>query len=113
MKQENQRFTPDDDSVEQLDTYSYTRGIGAYKPHFAGVPENYYPLNCKEIAISVVILVCTIGFTLGLLIGFVKWAELRGLDSYIITWVAVLIAFVVLMIILFYLGGKTRRRLEK
>ena len=36
-----------DGSLSQLDTYSYTRGIGAYKPHFVGVPENYYPLNCK------------------------------------------------------------------
>lgn len=99
--------------MEQLDTYSYTRGIGAYKPHFAGVPENYYPLNCKEITISVIILICTIGGTLGILIGFIKWIELAGLESYIITWVTVLIAFVILMIFLFYFGGKKRRRMEK
>ena len=41
------KYVPDDESIERIDNYSYVRGIGAYKPHFEGVPENYYPLNCK------------------------------------------------------------------
>lgn len=111
----NQAYTPEefDDSVEKLDTYSYTRGIGAYKPHFAGVPENYYPMNCKEITLAVIIMFLTIAFTLGVLIGFIKWVEVAGLDGYIIAWVTVLLVFLVVMIILFYLGGKARRRMEK
>ena len=111
----NTAYVPDDydGSLSQLDSYSYTRGIGAYKPHFAGVPENYYPLNCKEIALAAVILILTILFTLGVLIGFIKWVEFGGLDGYIIVWVTVLLVFIVVMIIMFYFGGKARRRMEK
>jgi hypothetical protein len=36
-----------ENSESVLDTYSYSRGIGAYKPHFEGVPESYYPLKCS------------------------------------------------------------------
>lgn len=110
----NQTFVPDEnDSIDQLDTYSYTRGIGAYKPHFAGVPESYYPLKWHEIVRAVLILLFVIGATLGLMIGFLYWVTNRGLESYAIAWVAILLAFVVMMIILFYLGGRTRRRMEK
>lgn len=98
-----------DGSLSQLDTYSYSRGMGAYKPHFAGVPENYYPLNCKEIAISAFILVFTIGAVLGIMIGFLFWVQAGGLEGYVIAWVAVLIAFIVIMLVLFYWGGKRRR----
>jgi hypothetical protein len=34
----NEHVLEDNESLDHLDTYSYTRGIGAYKPHFAGVP---------------------------------------------------------------------------
>lgn len=57
----------------------YTRSIGAYKPHFAGVPENYYPLNCKEVTIAVFILIFVILGSLGIMIGFVFWVEAGGL----------------------------------
>lgn len=71
----NQKITdwPIDSSTEKLEDYSYVRGIGAYKPHFAGVPANYYPLTCKEIFFGALILVFVIAFNLGVLIGFIKW----------------------------------------
>lgn len=75
-----EQFAEDrNDSVERLDDYIYTRGLGAYKPHFAGVPENYYPLNCKEIILSVIILLLVIGGNLGIMIGFVFWVQAGGL----------------------------------
>jgi membrane protein DedA with SNARE-associated domain len=54
-----------------------------------------------------------VGSTLGILAGFIYWIVNKGLDSYIITWVAVFLAFFVVMLILFYIGGKQRRRMEK
>jgi hypothetical protein len=100
-------------SVDQLDSYSYTRGIGAYKPHFAGVPESYYPLKKIEIFCAFLILFLVIGSTLGILAGFIYWVVNRGLDSYIIAWVTIFLVFFVAMLILFYIGGKQRRRMEK
>jgi membrane protein DedA with SNARE-associated domain len=54
-----------------------------------------------------------VGCTLGILAGFIYWVVIKGLDSYIITWVAVFLAFFVVILILFYMGGKQRRRMEK
>lgn len=102
-----------DSSTEKLEDYSYTRGIGAYKPHFAGVPANYYPLTCKEICFGILILIFVIAFNLGVLIGFIFWVQAGGLEGYVIAWVAVGLTFVVLMLILFYRGGKQKRRMEK
>lgn len=48
---------------------------------------------------------------LGILIGFIKWVEAGGLEGYVIAWVAVGLAFTVGLLILFYLGGKQRRRM--
>jgi len=109
----HQKYTPDDNdySAEQLDTYAYTRGIGAYKPHFAGVPENYYPLNCKEITVAALILVFTIGGVLATMMVLLYWVQRGGLEGYVIAWVAVLLTFIVVAIILFYIGGKARRRM--
>jgi|LakMenE18May11ns_1017448.scaffolds.fasta_scaffold9618165_1 hypothetical protein len=32
-------------SIEALREYDYVRGMGSYRPHFAGIPEEYYPLS--------------------------------------------------------------------
>lgn len=111
----NEKFTPEenDQSAEQLESYAYSRGMGAYKAHFAGVPENYYPLNCKEITVAALILIFTIGGVLGIMIGFLYWVQAGGLEGYVIAWVAVFLTFLVVGIILFYIGGKARRRMEK
>jgi hypothetical protein len=47
------------------------------------------------------------------MIGFIYWVVNTGLENYIIAWVAIFLAFVTIMLILFYFGGKQRRRLEK
>ena len=36
-----------DDSMSELDKVNYARGIGAFKPHFEGISESYYPLKCS------------------------------------------------------------------
>jgi len=48
--------------------------------------------------------------TLGIMIGFLFWVTSGGLEGYIIAWSIVFLCFVVIMIILFYVGGKSRIR---
>ena len=54
-----------------------------------------------------------IGVTLGIMIGFVFWVLNSNLRDYVNIWSAILLAFIVFMIILFYFGGKDRIRDEK
>jgi hypothetical protein len=56
---------------------------------------------------------CTIAVVLGILIGFLFWVTAAGLNGYIICWVVILLVFIAIVIVLFYLGGKDRIRLEK
>ena len=102
-----------EDTSSSINELSYARGIGAYKPHFAGVPDTYYPLSNGEIAKGFLILFLTIGVTLGIMVGFQFWIVNGGLEGYIIAWVVVLLICIVLAILCFYKGGKDRRRMEK
>jgi hypothetical protein len=54
-----------------------------------------------------------IGATLGLMIAFLFWVLNAGLTGYIICWSVVFLAFVSIMIVLFYFGGKGRIKEEK
>jgi len=54
-----------------------------------------------------------IGGVLGIMIGFIFWVINSNLKVYVNIWSAILLGFVVLMIILFYTGGKDRIRQEK
>ena len=47
------------------------------------------------------------------MIGFIFWVINSNLKVYVNIWSAILLGFVVLMIILFYTGGKDRIRQEK
>ena len=49
-----------DDTTSTINELNYMRPIGAYKPHFAGVPDTYYPLTCSETLRGVLILFFTI-----------------------------------------------------
>ena len=87
--------------------------MGAYKPTFEGIPDDYYPLTTGEVVKYTLFVVGIIGVTLGIMIGFLFWITEGGLESYIIVWSIVTCVFVVLMIILFYVGGKNRIREER
>lgn len=102
------------ETSSMINELTYTRGIGAYKPHFEGVPETYYPLSCLEICYGLILLFGCIGITLGIMIAFQFWiVKTNDLETYVIIWVAVFLAFTVITIWLFYTGGKDRRRQEK
>lgn len=100
-------------SASNLKSYSYVRSMGAYKPHFEGIPEEYYPLTaCEVIGYSIFVL-GVIGGSLGLMIGFLFWVTNRGLNDYIIVWSIIFLTFSVFLIIAFYIGGRNRIREEK
>lgn len=100
-----------DDTTSTINELNYMRPIGAYKPHFAGVPDTYYPLTCSETLRGVLILFFTIGGVLGIMVGFLFWIILHGLELYVIIWVAILLFFMTASIIAFYCGGKARRKM--
>jgi uncharacterized membrane protein len=47
------------------------------------------------------------------MIGFLFWIMTAGLEGYTIVWSIVFLVFTVLMIFLFFIGGKSRIREEK
>ena len=102
-----------DDSRYDLKELDYVRNIGAYKPHFEGISEYYYPLTCFETSCCGLILFLTIGLVLAMMIGFLFWVQGSGLDLYVIVWSAGLLFFMLICIMLLYKGGKERRSLEK
>jgi hypothetical protein len=95
-----------------FDQFTYTKALGAYKPSFEGVPEDYYPLTKCEVFKYTLFVVGVITGVLGIMIGFIIWAT-NGLNNYIIVWSIVTLCFIIAMIILFYVGGRRRIRDEK
>lgn len=100
-------------SASNLKQYSYVRTMGAYKPHFEGIPEEYFPLTACEVISYTIFVLGVIGGALGLMIGFLFWVTNKGLEDYTIVWSIVFLVFVVFLIIAFYVGGRGRIREEK
>ena len=91
-----------------LKNYEYTRVMGSYKPHFKGIPDGYYPLSTWEIVMYAIFIVLIVGAGLGIFVGFLFWVLNGGLNGYVIAWSIVFLVFTILMIFLFYVGGKSR-----
>lgn len=102
-----------DTTMNQLDNYEYVRGMGAYRPHFEGVSESYFPLSKMEVFYNILIVVLTIIFVLGCMIGCIFWTLATGTEIFVIIWVSISLALLVIGVILLYVGGKDRRTLEK
>lgn len=100
-------------SLETLNQFEYVKKMGAYKPTFEGIPDDYYPLTACEVLKYAIFVIAIIGSALGMLIGFIFWAINGGLANYILVWSIVILLFVVIMMILFFVGGKNRIREEK
>ena len=87
--------------------------MGSYKPAFEGIPEDYYPLTTEEVIKYSIFVVSIIGGTLGIMIGFLFWITQAGLNDYVIIWSIIFLVFVVIMMVLFFIGGKNRITEEK
>jgi hypothetical protein len=82
--------------------------MGAFKPRFEGISDDYYPLDCSEVIKYSLIVVFVIGGMLGIMIAFLFWVLKSGLDSFVVVWSIVFLAFILMLIILFYYGGRGR-----
>jgi len=100
-------------SLDTINQYEYVKKMGAYKPTFEGIPDDYYPLTACEVLKYTIFVLAIIGSVLGMMIGFIFWVLKGGLADYILVWSIVILLFSVLMMILFYVGGKNRIREEK
>ena len=87
--------------------------MGTFKPKFAGIPDDYIPLTWTEGILYAAIVLLTISSVLGIMIGFMFWITKRGLAYFTAIWSAIFLAFVLIMLIAFYFGGKKRIREEK
>lgn len=54
-----------------------------------------------------------IGGVLGIMIGFLYWVINKGLEQFVQVWSILFLIFASLLIIAFYVGGRTRIREEK
>lgn len=100
-------------SAMTFDQFTYTRAMGAFKPAFSGIPDDFYPLTGCEVFKYSLFVLGIIGGTLGIMIGFMFWITVGGLDGYIVAWSVTSLVFVLTMIILFYVAGRTRIKEEK
>jgi hypothetical protein len=87
--------------------------MGSYKPHFEGIPDEYFPLSTGEAFKYTIFVILIILATLGIMLGFLFWVLSAGLTGYTIAWSTTFLVFAVIMIILFYYGGKSRIKEEK
>lgn len=100
-------------SLDTINQYEYVKKMGAYKPTFEGIPDDYYPLTGCEVLKYAIFVIAIIGGSLGMMIGFIFWGISGGLANYILVWSIVLVLFMVIMMIVFFVGGKSRIREEK
>jgi hypothetical protein len=99
-----------DDTFIELESYNYQKKIGAYKPDFTGIPDDYYPLTaCEVIQYSLFVFFIIVG-VLGLMIGCLFWVTNEGLYGFITIWGVVFIIFVLVLMVLFSYGGRGRIR---
>jgi hypothetical protein len=89
------------------------RPLGAFKPHFNPMPDDYYPNSVCDIILVVLFLIVTVGGTFGILIGFIFWDLQIGNPQFVLIWSIVLVVFLVLMFIAIFLGGKTKLLQDK
>lgn len=66
-------------SLDMINQFEYVRKMGAYKPTFEGIPEDYYPLTCSEVCLYAIFVIAVIAGTLGMMIGFTFWTRAGGL----------------------------------
>lgn len=102
-----------DELAFEIEEFQYRKKIGSFKPKFVGIPEDFVPLTSTEGFLYAMIVLLTIGSVLGIMIGFMFWITRHGLTDFAAIWSAIFLAFVVIMIIAFYFGGKNRIREEK
>ncbi len=87
--------------------------MGAYKPRFEGIPEDYHPLTCCEVIGYVIFVMGVIGGALGFMIGNLFWVLNHGLEESVQVWSIIYLLFLVFLTIGFYVGGRMRIREEK
>jgi hypothetical protein len=97
----------------EFEEFEYRKPLGAFKPKFAGIPENYFPLTCSEALLYSLIVFLTIGGTFAIMIGLLFWVTTKGLSDFVTVWSIISIMFILILIPAFYVGGKGRIREEK
>ena len=60
-----------------------------------------------------IFVVSIIAVTLGLMVMFLFWCTLGGVETYIIVWSIILLVCIVILMVLFFIGGKNRIKEEK
>jgi hypothetical protein len=82
--------------------------MGAFKPTFVGIPDDFFPLTNWEIFKYTLFVVVVIFGVMGVMIGFLFWIVNAGLSGYTTAWSIATLCFTIIMIILFYVGGRKR-----
>jgi hypothetical protein len=74
--------THEDLNIE-LENFEYRKNLGAFKPKFETIPDDYFPLTTAEAIAYAVVVAVTIGAVLGLMIGFLYWITIKGLTGFV------------------------------
>lgn len=90
-----------------------SRPLGAYKPHFEGHPDDYFPVTWGDIIASIALLLLYVGGTLGMMIGFIYWVMSDGVPRYTMIWSLVAVGFVTIVLIAIYFGVRRKIAIER
>lgn len=87
--------------------------MGSFKPHFQGKPDDYYELECKEVASAVGVCVIIVIFFFFLAVAMFFWSHRVSTSNLVLVWSIVLIVFVPLFMVAAYYGSNNKMEIEE
>jgi hypothetical protein len=94
----------------EYELINYNRALGAYKPHFAGIPDDYYPASTCDVVVMVLFVTLMILGGVAIMIGFLYWDLAVGTKNFVTVWVIVDCVFIGVLLVSIFFGGKARLR---
>ena len=98
------------DFLQSINQYVYKRDLGAFRPKFQGIHEDYYPLSTSETLLYSLYVIALIGSVLGIMIGFLFWVTNINLTNYVVVWCIVFLVFLSFLIVGFFINGRGREK---
>ena len=96
----------------EIDYDTYKPTFGTYKPVFKGLPPNYYPNTKGNVVLIIVLLIISWIGMASIFYGCLHWLLAEPVDATYYS-IGIYCFFVILMIVLMFIGGAIRIKKEK
>lgn len=82
--------------------------MGTFKPKFKAMPDDYFPISNRDIAIGVFLILFVILGVMGIMVGFMFQIIRYGDVTFVYGWAIILVVFLIVMLTWIYFGGKKK-----